>query len=162
MNRVKLFLGPILLASLFINITPAYAEYNIEAEIYCLAKNIYFEANNQSTKGRIAVGQVTLNRVYSLRFPDTICGVVEQRRRRGCQFSWFCDGKSDKPNHKSETWMSILVLAKTLVTRPMTDTTGGALYFHADYVYPRWRKKMTYIAKIDDHLFYKPLKSRKT
>ena len=34
-------------------------------ELYCLANNIYFESRNQPKLGRIAVGQVTMNRVNS-------------------------------------------------------------------------------------------------
>ena len=73
-------------------------------EVECLALNIYHEARNQPTAGKLAVAQVTLNRVKHDRFPNTICGVVYQGYylnnnpiKHKCQFSWWCDGKSDKP-----------------------------------------------------------------
>mgnify|MGYP003314693505 CR=1 FL=1 len=63
-------------------------------EMYCLAKNIYFESRDQPYIGRLAVAQVTMNRVKSEEFPDTICDVVTQggERKHRCQFSWYCDG----------------------------------------------------------------------
>ena len=75
--------------------------YGSERE--CLADNIYFEARNQGFAGWVAVAQVTLNRVRDDRFPNTICEVVKQGLtyesgfpiRDKCQFSWYCDGKSD-------------------------------------------------------------------
>ena len=62
-------------------------------ELYCLANNIYFESRNQPKLGQIAVGQVTMNRVNSPKFPNTVCGVVKQggEKRNRCQFSWYCD-----------------------------------------------------------------------
>ena len=83
-------------------------------EINCLAKNVYFEAKNQGTGGWLAVAFVTLNRVIDSRFPNTICEVIKQAQtkpswkdktkmipiRDKCQFSWFCDGKSDVPTDK--------------------------------------------------------------
>lgn len=140
-----------------------------KTELSCLTKNIYFEAGNQNTKGKLAVGLVTVNRIASDKFPDTICEVVKQKdnvrvnKRRWrwiCQFSWFCDGKSDKPDIKSQEWKASKVLANTILGKEnVPDITKGALYYHADYVNPFWRKKMIFIAKIYDHLFYKPEES---
>ena len=85
------------------------SEIFINNETYCLARNIYFEAGNQPLAGRIAVAHVTLNRVNDVQFPNTICAVVYQTKWKinwkgnkvhvlnKCQFSWFCDGKPDKP-----------------------------------------------------------------
>ena len=72
----------------------------IAAALVCLALNIYFEARNQPTSGQIAVAEVTLNRVASRNYPNTVCGVVKQSNKNGCAFSWYCDGKSDKPYEK--------------------------------------------------------------
>jgi len=74
--------------------------------IICLALNIYHEARNQPVAGQIAVSEVVLNRVADSKYPNTICEVVYQAKykkgsnlpiRNQCQFSWYCDGKSDKP-----------------------------------------------------------------
>ena len=89
---------------------------NINKERICLAKNIYFEAGNQPLAGRLAVAHVTLNRVLDQQFPNSICEGIYQANRnenwkgdlvpilRKCQFSWFCDGKSDEPTD-SKTWI---------------------------------------------------------
>ena len=76
-----------------------------DKQVECLAKNIYFEARNQSEYGKFAVANVTMNRVKDPRFPNTICDVVFQgprvkKRVGGCQFSWYCDGKPDKIYNK--------------------------------------------------------------
>ena len=66
----------------------------------CMALNIYHEARGEPIEGKIAVGHVVLNRAASRRFPGQICAVVKQggeNRRYRCQFSWWCDGRSDRP-----------------------------------------------------------------
>ena len=118
----------------------------------CLAKNIYFEAGNQSIAGKEAVGAVVLNRVKDERYPDSICDVVFERY----QFSWFWDGKPDTPNYTDEQWEISQNIAKQLILRNSLDllTTFGATHYHADYVSPRWSKTMKRVAKIDQHVFY--------
>ena len=95
-----------------------------EEEIRCLAENIYWEARNQSKEGRLAVAQVTLNRVEDPRFPNTICGVVKQTKYypsgridlHSCQFSWYCDGKSDEPlEHEMTAWNESHALATSVI-----------------------------------------------
>ena len=95
-------------------------------EIYCLAQNIYFEAGNQPLAGKVAVTQVVLNRTEHPNYPATACGVIYQAKwktnwkgkevpvRNMCQFSWFCDGKSDDPVD-SPTWLSSLNIARNVV-----------------------------------------------
>ena len=55
--------------------------FDYQDEVKCLAQNIYFEARDQKTKGQIAVALVTINRVESKRFPNSICKVVYQANR---------------------------------------------------------------------------------
>ena len=64
-------------------------------QVECLAQNMYFESGHESEKGQIAVGMVTMNRVKSGEYPTTICGVVKQKVKSTCQFSWYCEGKFD-------------------------------------------------------------------
>ena len=71
-----------------------------EKQIECLAKNLYFEVGNQGTAGMLAVSSVVINRVNDDRFPNTMCKVIHQKRGGVCQFSWYCDGKSDIPPNK--------------------------------------------------------------
>ena len=74
-------------------------------ELECMSKNIYFEAAMESTAGKLAVAQVTMNRVRSHHYPNTVCKVITQGRhykngfpvKDRCQFSWYCDGKLDVP-----------------------------------------------------------------
>ena len=138
--------------------------------IECLALNMYHEARNQGTAGALAVTGVVLNRVNDNRYPDTICEVVEQGPTRAswkdakirypiknrCQFSWYCDGKSDKPlNQKKYNYflkMSRGILQNQI---PFIDITDGATHYHADYVLPAWAKTKTKTVEIQDHIFYK-------
>lgn len=141
----------------------------------CLAMNMYFEARNQSWRGIIAVGMVTLNRVKDKRFPDTLCEVVTQGPiskwwlkekgkvvpiRHRCQFSWYCDGKSDKvPSFDIELYDAILTKASRMIGSynwgKLDDMTKGSTHYHADYVYPEWRKMKTKMITIGNHIFYK-------
>jgi spore germination cell wall hydrolase CwlJ-like protein len=144
---------------------PAHAS-DENGEAVCLAKNIYFEAGNQPVAGKIAVAQVVINRVESQHYPDTICGVVYQARwgknwkgtsvpiRNMCQFSWFCDGKSDEPVD-SATWMLSLSVASSVIWNSYGDITEGSTHYHNDSVYPYWADSLRQTVIINNHLFYK-------
>ncbi len=125
-------------------------------EIKCLALNIYFEARSESEAGKLAVGHVVMNRVGSARFPGTVCDVVRQGgelRRHRCQFSWWCDGRSDTPRNKPE-WLKSGEIALAVYWGRTDDPTAGALWYHADYVRPAWRKDFKRGPKIGRHIFY--------
>ena len=139
-------------------------------ESYCLAENVYHEARNQPKVGQMAVMSVTLNRVNDPRYPNTICGVTKQGPTRPswkdetvmipikhrCQFSWYCDGKSDRI-HDMETFNSIYLFTTGLVdgTMILKDVTESATHYHADYVSPDWAKTKTKTIEIEDHIFYR-------
>ena len=139
----------------------------IDKEITCLADNIYFEARNESTRGQIAVVLVTLNRVKSSKYPNSICAVVWQKNyskkyeKWVAHFSWTLDGLSDKPvNTKAYTRayeMAEFYMFSRINGVYIADFTDGATHYHADYVTPRWSKsnKMLKLAVIDTHIFYK-------
>jgi len=130
-------------------------------ELHCLALNIYWEARSEPLEGQLAVAGVTLNRVASTRFPDSICDVVYQggwAKRHKCQFSWQCDGLSDSPKEK-HAWHAAQHLARLYLAGRYTDPTGDALWYHADYVDPYWADSMTQTAQIGRHIFYKHPKS---
>ncbi|MHA1153593.1 MAG: cell wall hydrolase [Alphaproteobacteria bacterium] len=125
-------------------------------EIECLALNIYFEARGEPEAGQLAVGHVVMNRVASARFPDTVCDVIQQGgelRRYRCQFSWWCDGRSDKPLNK-RLWEKSAELALKVYWGRSADPTEGALWYHADYVKPYWRSEYERGPKIGRHIFY--------
>lgn len=127
-----------------------------------MAKNIYFEAENQSLRGKLAVGLVTLNRVVSKRFRNTICEVVWRKRRHPdtgkwvAQFSWTLDGKSDTPLNQ-KVWDEAMLLASALLSTEsgIEDFTMGATHYHADYVNPWWSQFLRQIMVIETHIFYK-------
>ena len=136
---------------------PTYSVYT-EEDVTWLAKNIYFEAANQATAGRIAVLMVTLNRVAHDRFPDNIKDVVTQggTKLHRCQFSWYCDGKPDKiRDWEAFNEIKQLVLAYMHIVSKATDITSGAIYYHATYVRPKWASQKKKIIRIGDHIFYK-------
>ena len=119
----------ILLSLLLLGTCNTATAYDKDSEAHCLAKTIYFEAGNQPLAGRIAVGQVTINRRNHGMFPHTICEVVYQggETKHKCQFSWYCDGKSDVPTD-SETWMESIILAFRIINFDDMDITDGSLW----------------------------------
>ena len=128
----------------------------IAQEISCLAQNIYFEARSEPYLGKLAVAHVVLNRVASKRFPGSVCAVVQQggeTQLNRCQFSWWCDGKSDKPGN-IRAWRESLKLASDTYWGLLEDPTEGAMWYHADYVSPGWSNHLERGPKFGRHIFY--------
>ena len=126
----------------------------LRQEQNCLALSIYWEARGESRRGMIAVGWTVINRVQSKHFPSAPCDVVRQGGEQSpCQFSWWCDGRSDRPRDR-DSWRTALLVAARLLVNPPPDPTGGALWYHADYVHPRWRRALKRNRKIGAHIFY--------
>jgi spore germination cell wall hydrolase CwlJ-like protein len=127
-----------------------------EKELTCLAINIYREAGYEPFEGKVAVAQVTMNRVTSPDFPNDICGVVYQKTtavKTVCQFSWYCDSKHrNRPVGQQAYEESYEVAKKVLLENFRLDVLKTALYYHADYVNPQWRLQK--IGKIGTHIFY--------
>jgi len=138
---------------------PLSASVRSKSEVSCLANAIYFEARGEPEKGRIAVAQVVLNRVKNPAYPNTVCGVVYQNKnkRRRCQFSFACDGIRDRiSDHAS--WKQAETLATRIVNDPngtFMSEVGASTHYHANYVRPRWARKMKKMEKIGRHIFYK-------
>ncbi len=127
-------------------------------QLDCLTKNIYWEAATEPFEGKVAVAQVTLNRVESGKFGDGICGVVYQKNifyeKVICQFSWVCESNwKTKPVMSKHYAESEEVAKKVLFENFRLPSLSQALYYHADYVNPRWGKEK--ITKIGQHIFYK-------
>ena len=123
----------------------------IRLDIFCLAKNIYHEASVESNLGQYAVAQVTINRVKSSQYPNTVCDVVMDP----WQFSW-ANKKSIRWTHpRGPLWNKSKQIAENVILRgKRVMGLEDALFYHADYVRPRWRKVDAKIAKIDRHIFY--------
>jgi len=129
-------------------------------QLYCLSQNVYFEARGEKTVGQLAVAMVTMNRVFSKRFPNSICKVVWQRK----QFSWTHDGKSDRPKDK-KAWKLAQQIAKFVykkygsykqMSNGALDLTKGALHYYApDLAAPKWAQSKQVTRQIGGHLFLK-------
>ena len=150
---------------LLILITAAVRGYaapqNSNQDLHCLALNIYHEARSESLAGQYAVADVVLNRVESRDYPNTICGVVYQAKmweghpvRDKCQFSWYCDGKSDTPQETDAWYRSLMIAVNIVHQNKFRGLTEGATHYHTNYVNPKWNKSMDFIGRIGDHLFY--------
>lgn len=126
-------------------------------ELDCLARNIYFESASEPFEGKVAVAQVTMNRVQDGRFGTNVCGVVYQKNvfyeKVVCQFSWYCDSPATLKIRSPEMYReSYEVAKKVLLENFRLPSLENALYYHADYVNPGWRKQK--ITKIGRHIFY--------
>jgi spore germination cell wall hydrolase CwlJ-like protein len=127
-------------------------------QLECLTKNIYWEAASEPFEGKVAVAQVTLNRVDDGRFGKGVCGVVYQKNiiyeKVICQFSWVCESTHKiKPVYAAMYKESEEVAKKVLLENFRLPGLSNAMYYHATYVQPGWRKQK--ITQIGQHIFYK-------
>lgn len=125
---------------------------NVEKEITCLAKNIYFESRGLSQKEQLAVGFVTFNRLKSKRYPDTLCQVINQYK----QFSWTL--RKNKQIKEKRSWEKSLILAEKLYfnRKHLTDPTKGATHFYnPQLANPKWAKKGKDVIKMAGHIYMK-------
>lgn len=158
------------------------------AEFDCMRTNMYYEARNQkSDDAYIAVGYTVKNRAGSKGYPSSLCGVVKEKRfakrknRWVCQYSWFCDGKSDEPaltiavkQKVKGKWVTKIVpntieraawdragqLAIKVMRNEVDNPIGNATMYHATYVSPAWDfKKLKQVAHIETHVFYSTKKA---
>lgn len=122
---------------------------NRDHTMACLAINIYWEARNQNVSGQLAVAQVTMNRVNDSRYPDNVCEVVYDYK----QFSWYWDGKPDRPKNK-KAWEKAMMVASAVLDGSGHTELQGVTHYHAVYIQPYWQSHMTMITMIGDHVFY--------
>ena len=133
-----------------------------ERQLECLAMNIYREAGHENFEGKVAVAQVTMNRASHPSFPKDVCAVVFQKSvvidKVICQFSWYCDtAHKARPINQSAYNESMAVAKKVLLEGFRLDVMKEALYYHANYVNPRW--PLEKIGSIGNHIFYKGKKT---
>jgi len=144
------------------DIDPGMTVTEYTKQLDCLTRNIYWEAGSEPFEGKVAVAQVTLNRVDSGRFANTVCGVVYQKtvfyEKIVCQFSWYCQGGGKMRPVHSRAWQeSEEVAKKVLLEGFRLPSIENALYYHADYINPGWGKPR--VAKIGHHIFYSESKT---
>ena len=166
-------------------IMDTFTESYTNKEVQCLVENMYHEARSDGYAGMYAVTMVVMNRVQDDRYPNTICDVVYQGPKREswktkktpdpndavyypirnrCQFSWYCDGRSDAMNDKDAFYQALDIATLVLEISAsqnnpsaLIDITEGSTHYHTYKVFPNWRhdRGMTKIVRIGDHIFYK-------
>jgi len=152
MMKKFLIAGLLLVAA---STTSLAAEDNDSLE--CLAENMYHEARGQEPNGIIAVGFVVVNRVKSKSYPNDICSVVKQggeTRLYRCQFSWWCDGRSDKITD-IKSYKRVMHYAQMVIEGTANDPTLGAIFYHTKNVNPYWAPTRTKTVQIGEHIFYR-------
>lgn len=158
---VGALLGVLLLISAGFYGLIADAEHNkqVNRDLRCLALNIYHEARGESEAGRYAVAEVTMNRVDSRYFPDTICKVVHEqrwdriRKRHVGAFSWTeLDLKADLSD---PAYKNAKKIAEDVYYQRHQPRVKGALFYHASYIRPSWARTKKKVARIGRHIFYK-------
>ncbi|MBV2358272.1 cell wall hydrolase [Thalassococcus sp. CAU 1522] len=123
----------------------------------CLSEALYFEARGETVKGQFAVAEVILNRVESDRFPNSVCGVINQGtgKKYACQFTYTCDGRPENIG-EPRAWDRVGKIASAMLSgRAPRDLTQGATHYHTTAVRPNWSQVYTRTASIGDHLFYR-------
>ncbi len=123
--------------------------YN-SADLYWLSHIISAEAKGETMAGKIAVGNVIMNRVSSSKFPNTFKGVILQVDSGVYQFSPVTDGTL----YNNPTTESIIAAELVL---DGANTAGGALYFfNPSKSSASWIvRNCTYVTTIGNHAFYR-------
>ena len=144
-------------------------DYVVSRDEYCMALNIYHEARSDNLAGKFAVADVVLNRVRDDRYPTNVCDVIYQGDhkpswkdpsklvpvRNRCQFSWYCDGKSDDP-YDSDAWNeAVLISSQIIKERKYRGLTEGSTHYHADWIEPYWAPTLQAVGTIGSHIFYR-------
>lgn len=126
--------------------------YN-KQDLFCMAKNIYHEAGSEPTLGKYAVAQVTINRMKSPMYKDTVCSVVFQPY----QFSWANYHGRRWTTPRGESWLEAKRIAHdVLENNKRIHGMSDALFYHATYVRPYWASRKDKLIKIGLHIFYEP------
>lgn len=139
---------------------PEKLQYNSK-DLDCLTKNIFFEANTQTMRGKIAVAYVVINRKKDDNYPNSVCGIIYQKTRDKktgktvAMFSWTKNKTSYKIPYQE--WHESRAIAECVLTRKCPDYLNGATHFHNTSVVPSWSRKLKFVGKIDDHKYYKEI-----
>ena len=124
----------------------------------CLAEAIYFEARGEAVRGQIAVAQVVLNRAFSGKYPETVCGVVYQNKHRhlACQFTFACDNNKDVIR-EPDMWERAQKISKAMLDGQLwLPEVDRSTHYHAYWVRPSWVNEMKRMYKTGVHTFYRP------
>jgi len=139
--------------------TQALARDLERKNLHCLALNVYHEARGEPAAGQYAVAEVTMNRLASSRYPDSVCAVVHEKRwdeirkRYVGAFSWT--EFYSVPEPEGQAWEFAQKVAEDVYHRRVEPRVEGATFYHATYIRPSWASKQTRIARIGRHVFYR-------
>jgi len=128
----------------------------LDDAITCLSRTIYWEARGTGGGEMEAVASVVMNRLGDPQFPNTVCEVVRQGSEQGnCQFSWWCDGRSDSA-YAEQAYAEAKEIARRALNGTFADSTDGALFFHQKRVTPSWANDYIKTAETEEFDFYRP------
>jgi spore germination cell wall hydrolase CwlJ-like protein len=128
----------------------------LDDALTCLARTVYWEARGDTEESMEAIASVVMNRLGHNGYPDTVCAVVKQGHEQGkCQFSWWCDGRTDSA-FEEDPYKISKEIARRALNLQLTDQTGGALYFHHRDVNPTWAAEYIKTVEIGEFAFFKP------
>lgn len=124
---------------------------DLDSEAKCLATAVYFESMGEPLQGQLAVARVVINRAASGQYPNSLCGVVKQK----AQFSFVRGGRFPRVATGSEAWAKAQAIARIAMENSAESLPLDVLWYHADYVAPKWRKNLSRVEKIGAHIFYR-------
>lgn len=137
------------------------------SDIDILARTIYGEARGEGIKGMEAVACVIMNRVRARKwFTGYVWenGIQKPGIAQTClkRFQFSCWNKND-PNfwkvrlvtNDDKIFVECLKIAERAVAGNLKDFTGGAVFYHAKSIKPKWAEHKIPCFKTGNHLFYK-------
>lgn len=127
-------------------------KYELSArEMNCLAKNVFHEAGVENQMGKVAVAQLTINRLDAGRWGDNVCKVVYSPS----QFSWTLTKKLRNSKPKGKLWKESVEIAESVANGKRVKGLENSQFYHADYIRtPGWVNPKTRVAQIGRHIFY--------
>jgi N-acetylmuramoyl-L-alanine amidase len=128
-----------------------FAGADLDEQGQCLATAVYFESMGEPLEGQLAVARVVINRAASGRYPSNWCAVVKQK----AQFSFVRNGRFPRINASCQAWRKARAVAKIAMDNAVESLPTDVLWYHADYVAPKWRRNLTKVEKIGAHIFYR-------
>jgi spore germination cell wall hydrolase CwlJ-like protein len=135
------------------------AQAKQQGDLECLARNVYYEARGEPADGQYAVAEVTMNRLASRSYPDTVCAVVHEKRwdeirgRYVGAFAWTEFDAMAEPEGRA--WDEARKVAEDVYFGRAPRQLDGATHFHATYMKPSWAKQRKRVARIGGHVFYR-------
>jgi spore germination cell wall hydrolase CwlJ-like protein len=121
-----------------------------EREKTCLIRNVFYESGSEPYLGKIAVAQVTWNRVKYGQWGQDICRVVYAPG----QFSWTVETHKRNSRIGGPGWEDTIQAVEDFINGTRVARLENSMFFHASYVKPNWHKWADRIKQIGNHIFY--------